>query len=459
VVEQHTLQIDDTMRFHGQRVTGDVARVGGHYYSDKAPGLALAAIAPVAIAHPFVARPSSREGIAVLSYIATIVTAAVPGAVTALLIFFVAGALGASRGAAALAAAVFGVGSPAWGYSTLLYGHALATACLMAAFAAAVALGDETSPRRDWLLALTVGLGAGWATITEYPTAIPAAVTAVFAIASSAGRGRQSVGRVLLGVTAGAVVCLAILLAFNMLSFGAPFSLGYSNEESFAGMTQGFFGLTYPKRGVLMELLFGQFRGLLFFAPVFVAAPFGFVLLVRHRSSRLPGLAAAAIAFYYVVFNASYYYWDGGWSFGPRHMAPALPFLSLALAPLWSLRTRWLRLVLGALALYGFAVALIAVSTTAQPPDTYHKPLTDLFWPNFSKGRVSINWQSFVEDNLREDREPIAHAWNLGERAGLTGFASLLPLFVSWLAIGLLWWRIESRDGPVSYEASRLRET
>src|SRR4051812_29157832 len=47
ILQYGTLRIDDTMRFDGARVTGDVARYRGHFYSDKAPGAALVAIAPV----------------------------------------------------------------------------------------------------------------------------------------------------------------------------------------------------------------------------------------------------------------------------------------------------------------------------------------------------------------------------------------------------------------------------
>jgi hypothetical protein len=294
---------------------------------------------------------------------------------------------------------------------------------------------------------LTIGAGGGWATITEYPTVIPAAVIALLAIVCASSGGQDRVRSVVTGIFAGAAVCVVILLAFNVTSFGAPLSLGYASEETFTGMNQGFFGITFPRPGVLFQILFGQFRGLFFLAPVLAVAPIGLLLLVRDRPTRLPGLAAGAIALYYVLFNASYYYWSGGWSLGPRHMAPALPFISLGLAPLWSSTKSWLRLVLGALALYGAVVALVAVSTTAQPPDTYRKPLTELLWPNFAQGRLSINWQSFVEDGLREKREPIAHAWNLGELTGLTGRASLLPLFAIWLVIGFVWWRFRIREG------------
>src|SRR5262245_39122619 len=89
IVEEHELSIDKTMRFRGERVTGDVARVGDHFYSDKAPGLALLAAAPVAMAHPFVHRPRSREGIAILSYFTTISAASIPAVIAALFVFSV----------------------------------------------------------------------------------------------------------------------------------------------------------------------------------------------------------------------------------------------------------------------------------------------------------------------------------------------------------------------------------
>src|SRR5262249_62430349 len=56
IVDEGTLRIDD---YH--RNTGDKARWNGHYYSDKAPGLALAAVPAVGGGRPFVgglARPS-----------------------------------------------------------------------------------------------------------------------------------------------------------------------------------------------------------------------------------------------------------------------------------------------------------------------------------------------------------------------------------------------------------------
>src|SRR5205823_780346 len=86
-------------------------------------------------------------------------------------------------------------------YSDKAPGLALATGCLVGAFAAALALRDRPAAAgRDVLLGAAVGLLGGWATITEYPTAVPAAIIAIFALADvwPSGLGRQA--RVLVAV-------------------------------------------------------------------------------------------------------------------------------------------------------------------------------------------------------------------------------------------------------------------
>ena len=454
LIEQRTFRIDDTVRFDGKVVTGDLARYCGHVYSDKAPGVALTAVPPVALAYSMLDEPSSREGIAVLSYIATVATAGIPGVVAALLVFHLAWALGSTPGGSVFAAVVYGLGSPAWCYATLFYGHALSAACLVAAFSAAVALRGPSSPRRDRLLALAVGVSGGWATASEYTAVVPAAFIALLAVACARSGDGWRLSRVIACVTGGALVCAGILAIVNTLSFGGPLELGYSNVVGFEGMRQGFFGLTRPNPETMKALLFGQYRGLFFFAPALALAPIGFAVLVRDRSARGPAIAALAIAVYYVLLNASYVYWDGGWSYGPRHMSAAIPYLSLALAPVWSHAARPLRICLFVIALYGAVLTLVAVSTTAQPPDGFQRPVTELLWPHFVKGEIAVNWQSFVEDNLQGKRDPATHAWNVGEKLGLTGLVSLTPLLALWSVTGLAWYTRHRRSavGPSAGE-------
>ena len=446
IVEQGTLRIDDTVSVDGQLITGDLTKYGDHTYSDKAPGLALIAVPLVALSQLFVTEPQSPSGIASISYIATLFSASLPTIFTALMILQLCSRLGATPSAAAFAALVFGLGSPAWCYSTLFYGHALTTACLTGAFAAALALEAPSCSRRDWLLGATVGLCGGWATVTEYQTVVPAAITASLALWHAAKGGRARALRVTIGITVSAIMCASVLAWYNQTSFGSPLHLGYLNVPGFEGMSQGFFGITRPDYNVMKQLLFGQFRGLFYLSPILIAAPIGLLLLVRDRYSRLAGLTAATIAAFYLVLNASYYYWDGGWSYGPRHMAPALPFLSLAVAPIWSKGRPILRLGLLMVALYGAGHAFVAVSTTAQPPDTYLRPVAQLFWPRFIQGDLSTNWQSYLEYLPRDERDHTSHAWNIGEKIGLSGLASLLPLVLTWFVIGFTWWKQRNRS-------------
>ena len=69
-----------------------------------------------------------------------------------------------------------------------------------------------------------------------------------------------------------------------------------------------------------------------------------------------------------LLYNASYAYWDGGNSTGPRHAVPALPFLALGLAALWQrTRRRWPLLAVVALSVaINAAIAATEIASGGQ---------------------------------------------------------------------------------------------
>ena len=154
------------------------------------------------------------------------------------------------------------------------------------------------------------------------------------------------------------------------------------------------------------------------------------------RLNRRAAIIALSIAAYYVLLNASYIYWEGGWSYGPRHLAPAIPFLCVGLAVLWTRAPRGVRKVLVVLSAYGVAISLVAVATMAQPPAAIQRPVSELLLPAFLDGDLSLNMQRFTDrgadTDFRAHVTPKA-AWNLGMKAGLHGHASLIPLAIVWL--------------------------
>ena len=335
MVELGTLRID---AYHEN--TGDKAFANGHYYSDKAPGLALLA-EPIAEATRPLLRagevdPDSARGLVAMSYVVTVFGVALPMAVACAVLFLIALQLGSDTSAAAFGALALGLATPMWAYSTLFWGHSLAGACLVFGFAFALRLCRNQSHTGDVLLGLAVGLTAGWATVTEYPAAPAAAIVAALAVGLVWKDGWPRRWRTSVGIAIGASACIAVLLTYQFLVFGSAFQPSYSYYPAgaFPWMKHGYMGVTYPRIDVALKLLFGCRRGLLFVAPVALAAPFGLRWLRKQPNGC--AAAAAAVAAYYFLFNASFVAWAGGRSYGPRYMAAGLPLLCVGLAPAWS---------------------------------------------------------------------------------------------------------------------------
>ena len=165
IVEQGTLRIDGY-----DENTGDKAFANGHYYSDKAPGLALLAV-PIAVGTRPLLRaagvnPDSPRGLVDLAYWATVFAVALPMAAACACLFWIALQLGSSLSGSAFAALALGLGTPLWAYATLFWGHALAGACLVFAFACALKLRGGVSSAGDVCWGLALGLTTGWATVT-----------------------------------------------------------------------------------------------------------------------------------------------------------------------------------------------------------------------------------------------------------------------------------------------------
>ncbi|MCA1647482.1 MAG: hypothetical protein LC797_19160 [Chloroflexi bacterium] len=422
--------------------TGDKTVFGGHVYSDKAPGQAIAGL-PVVAVGTLVARVVGADAldattVAILSYTATVWAAGVPTVFAAVCLAWSARRLGASAGAGMFVALAYGLASPAWVYATLFWGHALAAGCLAVAFAAAIALRDDRGERRDAWLGLLVGLTAAWAVVTEYPSAPAAAILTALAVAHASVGVRHRAWRVAGWVGTAAVAGLLVLAIYDLAAFGSPVRLSYEGVQGFAGMSDGLFGITFPKRTVLQEIVLGQFRGLLPLTPVLALAPVGLVLLWRQPANRCATAASAAIGVYYLLFNASYYYWTGGFSYGPRHLGAALPFMFFGLGQVWTIAGRTVRGMLGVLATYGIGLSVIAVSTLVMLPEDVSAPVRQLLVPAFLHGDLAQNRQSFVQYGSANPAQGLPGAWNVGQLVGLPGLVSLVPLCVFWLAVVLV---------------------
>lgn len=442
MIEGHTLQID---AYHEN--TGDKAHFRDHYYSDKAPGLVLLA-APIAlVARPtigiFGIDPTSPRGEFALSYLVSLGSDALPTTLAAVCLFYLGLGFGARVNASAFGALAMSLATPMWAYANLFWAHAVVGSCLIIGFAAAVKVGSSANQRSEFLWAFSVGLAAGWATVTEYPAAPASAILALFALSQAWRRETAARWRVIGGVGLGAVICLMILMGYLYIAFGSfrP-SYSYYDPNSFTFMQQhGYLGLTYPHPDRLLKLLFQCRRGLFFASPVAFAAPFGLAFLWKQRIHRAAAITAGSIAAYYFLFNASFYEWKGGMAFGPRYASAAIPILCCGLPIAWERATpAWRRILLVAASVSTF-IALMVVSTTSQLSMVDSCPLIHSSWPAFRSGQMAVN-RVCVLTAAEAASYPNCGAFNLGQLLGLHGLASLLPLFAMWTAAALLWRRI-----------------
>lgn len=384
IVEEHRPTID---RF--AHLTIDRAQFGGQFYMDKAPGMTLTALPAVAIAN--VVEGTTSVGMAMDAndpaldrymrlrvWLATAMINATLLAFASTAMFDIGRRTSGSTSAGLFGALGFALGTPLWGWSTTLFGHAPVASLLVIAIWLVMrgTLPGRETPGQYPLLA---GLMLGWALVIEHSAllfALPIGLWALWRMRALPGSVAR---RAIVEAVIGGVLAAVPLLGYNLFAYGDPFRLGYQGVVGFDGMKQGLFGLTRPSSAALVEILVGARRGMLWVAPILVVAPFGLARLWRRGERALVALAVsgAVIAF---LYNASYVYWDGGNSTGPRHAMPAIAFLALGFAPLWAAATTVARIPLAAMLALSMTINCTIAAAEITAPQAIPNALVDAVW-------------------------------------------------------------------------------
>ncbi|MCA9676117.1 MAG: hypothetical protein KC464_13845, partial [Myxococcales bacterium] len=93
---------------------------------------------------------------------------------------------------------------------------------------------------------------------------------------------------------------------------------------------------------------------------------------------------------------------------------------------------------------WSFALMLMGTAVKPEVPVWFKHPYGDYLWPRFRAGALSVSTQS-IDMPGHPDRGP-RQAWNLGQKLGLRGHASLAPLALWLLGLGALAARAARRD-------------
>lgn len=444
IVERQELTLDPLTPF-----TMDRAMANGSFYSDKAPGLSFLAVPPtLAAARLLDPDRSGRAWIEdadklslkflMVNYVATLCTVSLLAALAVVGVYRWSVAHGASDRGALVAAITLGVATPEWGWATMFFGHAAAGTLLLLGFMGLSAGLERGVPSRrlsPWRAGLA-GLTLGAAFVVEFPAGPAVAVIGLSCGVAALARPDRRVllRRWFAPAALGLALALVPLLVYNNAAFGSPVRLGYENLQEFDGMRVGIMGVSRPDPEVVVALLVGWYRGLLPLSPVLALFPIGLVVAWRDRRWRLAATVAVLVIIYYIGMNASYFYWDGGWATGPRHIVPMLPFAALLMAPLWDAAGRVLRpiyLVLLAVSV-GMSALCASISMSVPSGAEHPYPVTEFLLPMLLRG---------------DFHRAVTRLF------GFEGPLSVLPLLMAWVGIGWLLLRA-TRPRGLAAEAS-----
>ena len=406
LVRHGTLCID---RYH--RNTSDKALFKGHYYSDKAPGVAVLALPAFAVGEVLAGDTTSvdaswNDNWLFASWLATagsvaLITALGGACYLAWLCRWVTPTM------ALIATLALFLGAAPFPYATMLFSHGMVIGLLSITL---WAIGREQERQRiqvgrfsldGYLLA---GFCCGWVLASEFTAGL--VVAGIFVCVCATGW--RSAMRFCLA----SVPPLLLIPAYSWACFGSPFTLGYGHQATFPAMKEGLYGIGWPDAPTGLKLLFSPDRGLFFWSPFLLLAAAGFPALFK-RSRPLFWLSLAVTVVQTLVISGEVWDWRAGWTLGPRYLSPMLPLLCL---PAALGIERLLRLGCG-LAFLSILLTGTGTVVNATPRYEITNPLMELHLPGLWKGEVTHN---------------------LGQMLGLPGLWSLTPLVV--LAVCYLWW-------------------
>jgi hypothetical protein len=325
--------------------TIDISIINGHYYMDKAP-------LPTFIALPFfmllkglgIVQPMNGSFYSKAIYITG---AIVCGIIPFLLILFqiIRYLIQKGREDLILMALVAFLSSFIFVFAGTFFAHVMAASFMLSAFI--------YYQKSKYLLS---GLLCGLGFLTEYTT-----IWILFSwIMIEMIKQKSLKNSIQLGV--GFLPALLFIFSYNYYFTGSPFKMLYLFvADNFDTATKSTYGLGIPKLKAMYGLIFSENRGLLFYAPVLV---YGLFLFFTNASSKIKNYLLHPIVLPFVLttlFMASHVAWDGGWTYGPRHLSGVTTLLIFGL-----IQSTWFgkyKVVFWLLGAYGLCCTLLAKLT------------------------------------------------------------------------------------------------
>ncbi|MEA1926886.1 MAG: hypothetical protein U9N73_01665 [Candidatus Auribacterota bacterium] len=398
LIDRQTFMVDE---YIFTRDTQDKSYYRGHYYTDKAPGSSFLA-APAYLAVRLLETTTGfSPGEKTVLYIVRSVCVSIPSALFLFLLFSFWGRITPGYPLRRALLIAYGLGTPVWAYSTLFFGHHLAAICLFIAFT--LIFKSKNSPDKNRLF-LQAGFFSGLAFFIEYPTLLISILLLLYAISlrEQSGRGEGPGVRNKIAGIMFFLIGLAIPLSatgyYHWKCFGSVISFPYyyvTDPVCALEHSQGLSGITFPlspgeffrQLSALIQLLFSPFRGLFFYSPFLLFGVAGIVKMIRDPKWSREGWLFGSMAVVYFLFFSAFVNWEGGWSMGPRHLVPLLPFLVTAAVYLMGSGTgKTMIWVLAVSVIISLSFTFVGTVVFPHLPTIFKNPLYQFSWRFLRQG-------------------------------------------------------------------------
>jgi 4-amino-4-deoxy-L-arabinose transferase-like glycosyltransferase len=432
IVQDKSLSIDNFFDKEGTK-TGDHSEYKGHYYSDKAIGPAVIGALldyPISWIQKATHHPSEKSVEGILTFLVIGIPSAVAGSLMYLLCVY----LSKRRAWSFIITMAVTLGTLSFPFSVTFFSHQFTASLLFCAFFMMFFLKEGEQTRKNGYLFL-IGLLLGFAVISVYTCAAIVLPLVIYYLVVIWKRPDYRRLRSILLPFLGGLLPVALQLVYNKLCFGSIFSIGYSNLDNqyfSSAMGQGVMGINWPSLQVLFYMTFHPTMGLFWQSPVLILSFAGAYFALRQYHYRQEVILAIWIIVSYLVLLSGYFMWWGGYSLGPRHIIPILPFFCLLLVFLPH-KFRW---PLTGLSLISIAQMLIPAASTVLVPDTMISNLGSMSFFQYSN-IYNYCLPELIKGNFTA---------NLGQRFfHLHSWHSLIPLLVAVIVLIVLFFWNEIR--------------
>ena len=452
--------------------TGDWARFGGNYYSNKAPGVALIGIPFYFVIYQletwFRLDPMAELPSLINVYLLHLAVTVLPISIAA--VFFYKTVYihcQAQCDRAIFLTIILFWGTLLFPYSSQMWGHATATAFLIIALYFFL----ENSGRRLRFSGFFIGL----AVLTEYSCIITLGILILSQLI------KRKPGK-LIPFILGGIIPGVVFFAYHKICFGSMLTIAnFFNNPYF--LNENAVGKLFEPMTIdaLWGLTFSRYRGLFTTMPVLLLifpALFLFcksqlqndvrlkfctesqlkngLQLVGERRSFFVGWLCVANILCFFLMNLSFNGWHGGACIGPRYLVPSLPFYVLLLSKLPD--SIYLRLISAILFVPTFVHMFLATAITPLIPQNVKEPLLGYYRSLHSLivDKEIVLQPYTLPIRLQSLDSPLVQkysAFNLGNLAGLPNIWSLLLWLIIFLTI---LWQIQMRSKQKDGRSSPL---